>query len=47
MENLTDLSTHIGGPEAEDQQGNARSISGPLDEALGRTSTIAWGRECP
>jgi hypothetical protein len=28
MENLTDLSTNLVGPGAEDQQGNARSISG-------------------
>src|SRR4051812_28797283 len=40
MENLTDLSTNLIGPEAEDQQGNARSISGASGLALGRTSTI-------
>jgi hypothetical protein len=39
MENLTDSSTNLVGPEVEDQLGNARSIRG-RSTALGRTSTV-------
>jgi hypothetical protein len=57
MENLTDSSTNLVGPEAEDQTGNARSISGlrttsrtDIDycvaEGVSITDLSQWAKVC-